>query len=314
MSELILADPMPELFDELSKGRFEVRPLERATDADCAKAVAIVAYSHPLVDGPVLDRCPSVRIVSNHGVGVDHIDVAAAQQRGVLVGNTPGCLDAATADMTLALMLSVARNIVIGDHFARGSEFTHYDPSILIGQEVTGSTLGIVGMGRIGVEVARRARAFDMKIIYHNRNRRPDIEDSLGVQFVSLNDLLGEADFVTLNCPLTRQTQGLIGPAEFQQMKRSGILINMARGPVVQTDALYEALATNRITAAGLDVTDPEPLPRDHPLLQLNNVIIAPHLGSASNVTRRRMMQITVDNLTAALDGSPLPHEVRLTG
>ena len=310
MSEVILADTMPALFDELSKGRFEVRPLEPASDADCVQAVAVVAYSHPIVDGLLLDRCPRVKIVSNHGVGVDHIDVAAAQQRGVLVGNTPGCLDAATADMTMALILSVARNIVIGDRFARGSEFTHYDPSILIGQEVTGSTLGIVGMGRIGVEVARRARAFDMTILYHNRNRRPDIEDSLGVQFVTLNDLLRVSDFVTLNCPLTEETHGLIGSAEFQQMKTSGILINMARGPVVQTDALYEALTTGQITAAGLDVTDPEPLPRDHPLLQLDNVIVAPHLGSASNVTRRRMMQITVDNLIAGLEGRPLLHEV----
>ena len=314
MSELILADPMPELFDELSQGRFDVRPLEQSTDSDYSAAVAIVAYSHPAVDGPLLDRCPKVRIVSNHGVGVDHIDIAAADQRGILVGNTPSCLDAATADMTMALMLSVARNIVIGDHFGRSSKFTHYDPSILIGQEVTGSTLGIVGMGRIGVEVARRARAFDMKILYHNRNRRPDIEDSLGVQFASLKKLLSESDFVTLNCPLTEQTQGLIGAAEFEQMKQSGILINMARGPVVQTDALHEALTTNRITAAGLDVTDPEPLPRDHPLLQLDNVIIAPHLGSASNVTRRRMMQITVDNLNAGLEGRPLPHEVLPAG
>ncbi|MCP4173960.1 MAG: D-glycerate dehydrogenase [Fuerstiella sp.] len=310
MSEVILADTMPDLFDELSNGRFEVRPLEPASDVDCAKAVAVVAYSHPVVDGRLLDRCPGVRIVSNHGVGVDHIDVAAAQQRGVRVGNTPGCLDAATADMTMAMILSVARNIVIGDHFARSPKFTHYDPSILIGQEVTGSTLGIVGMGRIGVEVARRARAFDMKILYHNRNRRPDIEDSLGVQFATLNDLLGRSDFVTLNCPLTEETHGLIGPAQFQQMKPSGMLINMARGPVIQTDALYAALTTGQITAAGLDVTDPEPLPRDHPLLRLDNVIVAPHLGSASNVTRRRMMQITVDNLIAGLEGRPLPHEV----
>ncbi|MEO2014359.1 MAG: D-glycerate dehydrogenase [Fuerstiella sp.] len=310
MSEVILADTMPALFDELSNGRFEVRPLEPASDDDCAQAIAVVAYSHPTVDGPLLDRCSRVKIISNHGVGVDHIDVAAAQQRGVLVGNTPGCLNAATADMTMALILSVARNIVIGDHFARGPEFTHYDPSILIGQEVTGSTLGIVGMGRIGVEVARRARAFDMQILYHNRNLRPDIDASLGVQFATLNDLLGASDFVTLNCPLTAETHGLIGPAQFQQMKPSGILINMARGPVVQTDALYEALTTGQIAAAGLDVTDPEPLPRDHPLLQLDNVIVAPHLGSASNVTRRRMMQITVDNLIAGLEGRALPHEV----
>ncbi len=210
----------------------------------------------------------------------------------------------------MALILSVARNVVVGDQFARGPGFTHYDPSLLIGQEVTGSTLGIVGMGRIGVEVAKRAKAFEMPILYHNRNRRRDVEAEFGVEFATLPDLLRRSDFVSLNCPLTQDTHGLIGAAELALMKPSGILVNMARGPVVQTDALLEALRSGRIAAAGLDVTDPGPLPRDHPLLQLKNVVIAPHLGSASNVTRRRMMQMTIDNLLAGIEGRDLPNRV----
>ena len=310
MTDVILADPMPSLFDEIAEGRFVVRDLNAAEDSDLAEAVGIVAYSHPAIDGPLMDKCPALKVVSNHGVGVDHIDVAAARERNIPVGNTPGCLDASTADMAMALMLSVARNVVTGDEFARSAEFTHYDPALLIGQEVTGSTLGIIGMGRIGAEVARRARAFDMRVLYFNRRPRPDVEASLGVEYVDIDKLLEQADFVSLNCPLTEETTGLIGSAELGQMKPSGILINMARGPVVQTAALLDALATGQIAAAGLDVTDPEPLPRDHPLLKQKNVIITPHLGSASNRTRRRMMQMTVDNLMAGINDQPLPTAV----
>ncbi len=308
--EIILADPVPPLFDELSNGRFEIRPLTTSTNSDCEAAVAILVYGHPPVDGALMDACPNLKVISNHGVGVDHIDVAAATARGIPVGNTPGCLDAATADMTMALILSVARNVVVGDHFARSPEFDHYQPALLIGQEVTGSTLGIVGMGRIGAEVAKRANAFDMRVLYHNRNRRPEIEELLGAEFVSMDQLLRESDFVSLNCPLTPETTGLIGAKELLAMKSTGILINMARGPVVQTGALCDALTAGQIAAAGLDVTDPEPLPRDHPLLQLKNVIITPHLGSASNVTRMRMMQMTIDNLAAGVEGRELPNRV----
>jgi glyoxylate reductase len=226
------------------------------------------------------------------------------------VGNTPGCLDSSTADMTMALMLSVARNVVVGDHFARSREFTHYDPALYVGQEVTGSTLGIVGMGRIGTEVAKRARAFEMRVLYFNRNRRPEIEESVGAEFASFNSLLSESDFVSFSCPLTDETHGMIGTQQLKQMKSSGILINVARGAIVQTDALLKALTSGEIAAAGLDVTDPEPLPRDHPLLQLRNVIITPHLGSASNHTRRHMMQMTVDNLVAGVEGRKLPTRV----
>jgi len=311
MPEIVRADPMPDMFTQLSGGRFDVRPLDLESSGLCSDTVGIVTYSHPLIDGRVMDRFPNLRVISNHGVGVDHIDLNAARERGIPVGNTPGCLDGSTADMTMALLLAVARNVVIGDRYARCPEFIHYDPSILIGQEVCGSTLGIIGMGRIGAEVARRAHAFQMQIVYHNRNPRPEIESALGATWCPLNELLQTSDFVTLNCPLTPTTQGLMGREQFDLMKSSAILINMARGPVVQTEALYEALQNRRIAAAGLDVTDPEPLPRNHPLLTLSNIIITPHLGSVSNRTRQRMMELTIENLAAGLARQELLHRVR---
>jgi glyoxylate reductase len=200
--------------------------------------------------------------------------------------------------------------VVIGERYARTPEFTHYDPSILIGHEVTGSTLGIVGLGRIGKKVAQRARGFEMQLLYHNRRRDVQAEADLGVQYVSFDELLAESDFVALNCPLTKDTTKLIGAAQLAKMKPTAILINMARGPVVDGEALYEALGSKRIAAAALDVTDPEPLPRDHRLLSLPNLIITPHLGSASDRTRRRMMEMTVENLLAGLRGEPLPYRV----
>ena len=307
---LIFSDPLPSIFAELTGGRYDVRLFSDANAEDYQTAKGMVIYGHHIIDGPLMDQCPQMRVISNHGVGVDHIDVEAANQRNIRVGNTPGCLDASTADMTMALMLSVARNIVAGDRFARSEQFTHYDPAFMIGQEVSGAMLGIIGMGRIGQQVARRAAAFDMPVLYCNRNRRPELEASLGVQYASLDELLQQSDFVSLNCPLTPQTTGLIGERELSLMKRSAILLNLARGPVVNTDALLTALTTGEIAAAGLDVTDPEPLPRDHPLLDLENVVIAPHLGSATNRTRRRMMELTIANLDAGLNRVELPSQV----
>lgn len=310
MNKLLLTDPLPDLFLSLIEGRFELAPLAASGDSEFARAVAIVAYGHPMIDDKLLERCPQVRVISNHGVGVDHIELKAAKKRGIPVGNTPGCLDASTADMTMALLLAAARNVVVGDRFARSSKFTEYDPSLLIGQEVTGSTLGIVGMGRIGAEVAKRARAFEMRVLYYNRNRRPEMEEAWGVEFASLDELLCTSDFISLNCPLTDETKGMIGRKQFESMKKTAILLNIARGAVVQTADLYEALAGHQIAAAGLDVTDPEPLPRDHPLLQLDNLVITPHLGSASNRTRQRMMEMTVENLQAGIVGDELPYRV----
>lgn len=307
----IMGDGLPQPLLEMLGDQYFVYEWDTSENsAALAHSVGVITYGHPRVDGALLDRMPNVRVVSNHGVGVDHIDVAAATARGIPVGNTPGCLDKATADMTMALLLASARNVVIGDSFARGPEFTHYDPSILIGHEVSGCTIGIVGMGRIGKQVARRASSFDMPILYHNRRRDEEAEREFGAQYRSLDDLLRESDFVTLNCPLTAETKGLIGRRELELMKPTGTLINMARGPVVVTADLYEALKAGRIRGAALDVTDPEPLPREHPLLSLQNLVIAPHLGSAAHKTRHRMLTMTVENLAAGLAGLALPYQV----
>jgi glyoxylate reductase len=307
----VMADNLPRQFLELLGDDFEVLPWDVSDNSESLRrAQALITYAHPRVDGPLLDRAPNVKVISNHGVGVDHIDLVAAEERGIPVGNTPGCLDGATADMTFALILATARNVVIGDRFARGPEFTVYDPSLMIGKEVHGATIGIVGLGRIGKQVARRACAFDMRVLYHNRRRDRVAEAEFNAEYRTLDELLAESDFVTLNCPLTAETTNLISRPQFERMKRSAILINMARGAVVDTQALYEALRDGQIAAAGIDVTEPEPLPRDHPLLKLSNLVLTPHLGSAADGTRRRMIEMSIANLRAGLAGQPLPHRV----
>ena len=268
-------------------------------------------YAHPIVDGALLDQLPALKVISNFGVGVDHIDLTAAATRGIPVGNTPGAVDGATADLTMALLLAAARNVVAGDKHAHSPHFTHYDPGHLLGLEVFGSTLGIVGMGRIGQQVAKRAKAFDMRVIYHNRRRNPEAEAALGVEYASLENLLAESHFVTLNVPLTAETTRFIGEAQLRLMRRDALLINVARGPVVDQQALVHALSEGWIAGAALDVTDPEPLPRNHPLLGLDNLVITPHLGSATLRTRKRMGQMAAANLAAGLKGEPLPNAVR---
>jgi len=308
----VIADtPLAPAIEALLAGVVEILPWTAAQDGPRSDVVALYTYGHPRVDGPLLDRLPGLRIISNYGVGVDHIDLAAAQARRVPVGNTPGILDGATADMGLALLLAAARRLVEGDRYARSPAFTRYDPGYMLGREVHGSTLGIVGLGRIGRQVARRARGFDMRLLYCKRHRDEEAEQSLGLEFAPLEELLAASDFVMLCCPLTDETRGLIGRAALARMKPTAILVNIARGPVVDTAALTEALQARRIYAAALDVTDPEPLPRDHPLLALDNVIIAPHLGSATEQTRQKMAEISVENLRRGLAGLPLVHEVR---
>lgn len=307
----VMGDGMPPALREMLGPEIEILEWDESPSSSAlSRAVGMITYGHPKVDASLMDRMPQLKMISNHGVGVDHIDVAAARQRKIPVGNTPGCLDASTADMTMALLLATARNVVVGDHYARSAEFTHFDPALMIGYEVSGSTLGIIGLGRIGRQVARRAAGFDMKVLYHNRKRDEAAERELGVTYVGLDELLKQSDFVSLNCPLTEETTNLIGARELSLMKRNGILLNIARGPVVDHDALYAALKSKRIAGAGLDVTSPEPLPRNHPLLGLSNLVITPHLGSASDRTRHRMMEMTVENLRAGLAGEPLPWSV----
>ncbi len=299
---------LPDEIPEMMNNRCELHILAHGdvSDDKFASAQGLLTYGHPIIGDAFMDRMPNLKVISNFGVGVDHIDLLAAKQRGIPVGNTPNMLDGATADMTFAMLMAAARNIVIGDRFARSAAFTHYDPRILIGYEIHSTTLGIIGMGNIGRQVARRAQGFDMNVLYHNRKPDSKAEVELDATYVSLNDLLEQADFVTLNVPLTEETRNMIGRDQLRRMKRTAILVNLARGGVIDHDALVEALENNWIAVAALDVTEPEPLPRDHPLLSMDNVVIVPHLGSATRQTRIAMAQRTVDNLLAGLTEQPL--------
>jgi glyoxylate reductase len=302
----VLADlPVAPVVHELLGGQVEMLAWDRIESGNFD---AIYTYGHPHVGPQLLDRMPGIRVISNFGVGVDHIDVAAATARRIPVGNTPGVLDGATADLAFALLLAAGRRIVEGDHYARGPDFLRYDPGFILGREIHGSTLGIIGMGRIGEQVARRARGFDMTVLYHNRNRKLEAEVALGAIYVERDDLLAKSDYVVLTVPLTTETRGLIGRAELALMKPTASLINVARGAVVDAVAVTEALAAKKLHCAALDVTDPEPLPRDHPILKLSNVIITPHLGSATEQTRRKMAEMSVANLLAGLAGKSLPN------
>jgi len=308
----VIADgPLAPVIEELFDGQIELLPWSVAVQGSSERVDAIYTYGHPPLNGEMLDRLQGVKVISNYGVGVDHINLADAAARNIPVGNTPGILDGATADMGFALLLAAARRVVVGDRYARSSQFTHYDPGYMLGREVHGTKLGIIGMGRIGEQVAKRARGFEMSVRYHNRRRREDVESSLGVRYASFHELLGESDVVMLCVPLTRETRGMIDAAALAMMKRTAILVNISRGPVVEMDALSDALQNKQIDAAALDVTDPEPLPRDHPLLQLDNITIVPHLGSATEQTRQKMAEISVANLFAGLGGEPLLHRVQ---
>jgi glyoxylate reductase len=310
-SPRVIADgPFTPAIDALLQDRVELLPWDVALSGSTETIDGIYTYGHPTVDAAVLDRLPGVKVISNHGVGVDHINIADAAARCIQVGNTPFVLDGAVADMAMALLLSSARRVVEADRFSRSAEFTKYDASRLWGRDVHGQTIGIVGMGRIGMEIARRARGFAMRVLYHNRRRREDIESQIAATYVTLSQLLADADFVVLTCPLTDETRGLIGAKELAAMKPTAILVNIARGPVVDTDAITNALATKQIHAAALDVTDPEPLPRSHPLLACPNLTITPHLGSATEQTRQRMAEVSVENLLLGLAGKPLLYEV----
>lgn len=308
----VVADgPLAPAVLDLVHDQVEWLPWQVAEAGSREPVDAIYTYGHPRVDAQMLERLPGVKVISNYGVGVDHIELAAAAARRIPVGNTPGILDGATADMAFTLLLAAARRLAEGDRYARSPEFTRYDPGYMLGREVHAQTLGIIGLGRIGEQIARRAAGFNMRVLYHNRHRRLDIENVLGVQYASFDDLLQTSDYVVLSVPLTGETRHLIGAPQLARMKPTSILVNVARGPIVDTEALYDALRDRRIYGAAVDVTDPEPLPRDHPLLRLDNLTIAPHLGSATVQTRQRMAEISVENLWLGLAGQPLLHEVK---
>lgn len=270
-------------------------------------ADGLVSLLTDTVDGALMDACPRLRVVSNFAVGFDNLDVPAATARGIPVGNTPGVLTETTADCAFALLMAAARRLVEGADYVRAGQWQTWGPLLLLGQDVHHATLGLVGLGRIGAEMAKRAKGFDMRVLYHDVVRREDLEASLGIAYVPLEELLAQADFVSIHTPLTPETHHLMNRARFGQMKRSAIVVNTARGPIIDPDALLEALTTGAIAGAALDVTEPEPLPAEHPLLAQPNCLVVPHIASASAVTRGKMAEIAARNLIAGLKGEPLP-------
>ena len=253
------------------------------------------------VDAGLMDAAPKLKIVSNMAVGFDNIEVAEATKRSILVGNTPGVLTETTADFAWSLIMAAGRRIAEGDRWTRSGKWQTWGPMILLGHDIHHATLGIVGCGRIGLEIAKRARGFDMKLLYHDAIRRkPEEEKEYGLEFVpDLYDLLSRSDFVTVHVPLTAETRHMISSQEFAAMKPTAVFVNSARGPIVDPKALYEALKSGQIFAAGLDVTEPEPITMDDPLLTLENIIIAPHIASASVATRTKMANMAASNLIA---------------
>lgn len=264
------------------------------------------------IDAELMDRAPNLKVISQIAVGFDNIDVQAATERGIRVGNTPGVLTDATADFTFTLLMAAARRIGEAMDYVRAGRWETWGLTLLLGQEIYGATLGIIGFGRIGQAVAKRARGFDMKILYHDANRIFEAEAAYNAEYRPLDDLLREADFISLHTNLTPETRGLINARAFSLMKHTAVLINTSRGPIVDPNALYDALKTERIAAAALDVTDPEPLPAAHPLLTLPNLIVAPHIASATTVSRNKMAIMAAENLLAGVRGEPLPFPVNV--
>jgi len=260
------------------------------------------------IDSEVMDAVgPQLKVISNHAVGFDNIDVTAATARRIPVGNTPNILTDATADFAFTLMMAAGRRLLESERFVRAGRWKTWGPSLFLGADLKGATLGLIGFGRIGKAMAKRALGFEMRVIYADPNQKESYPE-LDARRVDLDTLLRESDFISLHTPLTPDTRHLINSSTLGKMKPSAVLVNTSRGPIVDQDALYRALKENRIFAAALDVTDPEPLPMDSPLLALENCIIAPHIASASTYSRDMMAYLAAQNLIAGLKGERLPN------
>jgi glyoxylate reductase len=304
--------PGPVLDRLEAAGDVWVWPEDRAIDrevllARAASAEALYCTLTDSIDVALLDAAPSLAVVSNMAVGVDNIDLPACTARRIPVGHTPNVLTETTADTAIGLLLTTARRFVEGVDFVRAGQWKEWDPHLLLGRDVYGTTLGIIGLGRIGRAIARRARGFDMKVLYTGRSRNVAAEADLNVEFRELEDLLGASDHVVVSIALTEQTYHLIDAAALAMMRPTTTLINISRGATVDSEALVVALRDGVIGAAGLDVTEPEPIPADHPLLALPNCVVLPHLGSSSQGTRFAMAMLAADNLVAGLRGDRIP-------
>lgn len=269
----------------------------------------IVCLLTERIDAGVMDAAGGqLKVISQFAVGYDNIDIAAATKRGIAVGNTPGVLTETTADLAFALLMTAARRIVEGQQYVQDGNWQTWEPALLLGQDIHGATLGIIGFGRIGQATARRGLGFGMRVLYSNRSRKPEVEAELNAEYVDLDSLLAESDFISLHTPLTPETHHLINAEALNKMKPTALLINTARGGVIDSRALYQALRDGEIGYAALDVTDPEPIHTSDPLLSLPNCLVIPHLGSGSLKTRNRMAMMVADNLEAGLKGTPLPN------
>ncbi len=305
--------PIPEAGLSLLRPVCELRvwpgplpPTPRELQDGVRGCAGILSLLTDRIDAAVMDAAGAgLRVISNFAVGVDNVDVVEASRRGIPVGNTPGVLTETTADLAWALLMAAARRVVEGDRYVHEGRWRTWEPQGLLGVDVAGATLGILGYGRIGQAVARRAQGFAMRVLVTTRR---SIEHPSGVTQVDFDTLLAESDFLSIHTPLTDATRGLFNRRTFARMKPGAILVNTARGPIVDSPALAEALAGGRLAAAALDVTDPEPILADSPLLQLPSCIIVPHIGSASIQTRNRMATMAAENLLAGLRGEPLPH------
>jgi glyoxylate reductase len=283
---------------------------------EAAASDGVLALLSDRIDVEFLDAAPRCRVVADMAVGYDNADVPELTKRGVLLTNTPGVLTETTADLAWALLMAAGRRIVEGHKLIEAGGWTSWSPMFMVGQDIHGATLGVVGAGRIGGAIARRAAGFGMRVIYHNRKPAPELERRIGAMGVpiayvaTLEELLPAADYVVVAVPLTDETRGMFGAGEFAQMKPTAVFVNIARGPIVRELELVEALKTGRPWAAGLDVFEREPIGADHPLLQLPNVVVAPHVGSATVATRTAMATTAARNLVAALTGEPVPNPV----
>ena len=315
MHDIYVTRMVPEANLERLRQLFDVeindmdRPLTREElKAKVAGRDGIITFLTDRIDGELLDAAgPQLKVVANFAVGFNNLDIEAATRRGIVLSNTPGVLDDATATLTLALLLASARRVVEADRYIRAGRWTSaWSPTFFVGQDVAGKSLGIVGAGRIGRNVARKARAFDMRILYTKRHRDSDFERETGAVFMDKDRLLAQSDFVSLHVPLLPETHHYIGARELSLMKPSAILINASRGPVVDEKALVEALRGGVIWGAGLDVFEDEPALAPG-LAELENVVIVPHIASATPATRTAMGDAAIDNLVAVLSGEPPP-------
>lgn len=265
---------------------------------------ALITQLSDKIDESILSN-PQLKVVAQVAVGVDNIDLAAATKHQVVVSHTPGILTEACADHAWALMMAAARNLIPSNKSIYEGKWTAYDPCGFLGNDFNGATMGIIGPGRIGLATARRSKGFNMRLLYHGPHQKPDF-DELGAKYVSLEELLRESDYVVLTCPLNAQTRGLIGKEQLEMMKKTAVLVNIARGLVVKTDDLYDALKNHVIGKAALDVTDPEPLPKDHKLLFLDNCVVIPHIASATFRTRAAMSMISANAVANVFNGKPV--------